>query len=282
MNYLTACSSVPISTDRSQVNQYLDALLRPHRESAGQSVLKAMRYAVLGSAQRVRPVLALRIARLVGAPTEITLAAASAVELLHCASLVVDDLPCMDNSPLRRNRASLHVEFGESTALLAAFALVALAARSVLETPCEARYRDRVVNFQLALLRTLDCCALIAGQALDLESAACGLPSGMQISNLKTVPLFSLAVEAGSLVDVDDRDTRAVLSGFGRGFGLAFQMSDDLLDGEETDPNLFLEKLRLLRALVAGFGAAGQDLEALIDYLNDRVFSLKSQARSFG
>ncbi len=232
-----------------------------------------MRYAVLGSAQRIRPILALRIARLVHAPQDLTLAAAASVELLHCASLIVDDLPCMDDSPFRRERAAVHIRFGESIAILAAFGLVALAARSVLEPECAVAERERAVDFQLALLRSLDCCGLIAGQALDLENA-----SGQRnhtdsyISDLKTVPLFTLAVHAGSLVPIKNPDSRAVLSGFGREFGLAFQMSDDLLDGEEQDPQPFREKLGLLRALVAHFGAAAQDLESLIDYLNDRVF----------
>jgi geranylgeranyl pyrophosphate synthase len=278
MNPQTARQPVAIATDRSEINRYLENLLCVHGQAAGQAVFEAMRYAVLGSAQRIRPVLSLRIARLLGASHQLTLAAAGAVELLHCASLIVDDLPCMDDSPFRRDRASVHVEFGESTAILAAFALVALAARSVLEAPCALQDRERVIDFQLSLLRTLDCCGLIAGQAMDLESAAVNGPRGdASISDLKTVPLFTLAVQAGSLVAVRNADSRALLSGFGREFGLAFQMSDDLLDGEEEDAQPFRDKLSMLRALVAHFGPGARDIESLIDYLNDRVSSLKSR-----
>jgi geranylgeranyl pyrophosphate synthase len=159
---------------------------------------------------------------------------------------------------------------------LAAFALVALAARSVLEVACSREDRERALDFQLALLRTLDCCGLIAGQALDLESSAGnGHGSDSRISDLKTVPLFTLAVQAGSLVAIHNADSRALLSGFGREFGLAFQMSDDLLDGEELNPEPFREKVSMLRALVAHFGPAARDIESLIDYLNDRVSSHK-------
>ena len=250
MNHTTVLHPVPISADRAEINRYLQTLLCTHSRAAGQSVFEAMNYAVLGSAQRIRPILSLRIARLFGAPLGITLAAASAVELLHCASLIVDDLPCMDDSPFRRNRASVHVEFGESTAILSAFGLVALAARSVLESPCATEDRERIIEFQINLLRTLDCCGLIAGQALDLASAeAKGNRGDLNISDLKTVPLFTLAVQAGSLMAIQNADSRAVLSGFGREFGLAFQMSDDLLDGEEEDIRPFHEKLSLLRAL---------------------------------
>jgi geranylgeranyl pyrophosphate synthase len=282
MNPLTVCQPVPLAKDRSEINRYLENLLCAHGQAAGRSVSDAMRYAVLGSAQRIRPVLSLRIARLFGAPHQLTLAAAGAVELLHCASLIVDDLPCMDDSPFRRDRASVHVEFGESTAILAAFALVALAARSVMETPCADVDRERAIEFQLALLRTLDCCGLIAGQAMDLANAASnGHRADLDISDLKTVPLFTLAVQAGSLVEIENADSRAVLSGFGREFGLAFQMSDDLLDGEEEDAQPFLEKLSMLRALVAHFGPAARDIESLIDYLNDRVSSHKNCQQSF-
>jgi geranylgeranyl pyrophosphate synthase len=276
MIHTTARNPVPITVDRAAINCYLETLLWTHSQAAGRAVFEAMNYAVLGSAQRIRPILALRIARLFGAPLNLTLAAAGAVELLHCASLIIDDLPCMDDSPFRRDRASVHIRFGESTAILAAFGLVALAARSVLEAPCDAEDRQRIIEFQLSLLRTLDCCGLIAGQALDLESAATHGPrADAGISDLKTVPLFALAVQAGSLIPIHNADARAVLSGFGREFGLAFQMSDDLLDGEEQDPQPFLDKLNMLRALVSHFGPAARDIETLIDYLNDRVASHK-------
>lgn len=274
MNSTAIRQTASIATDRAEVNQYLETLLCRDDEAVGRGVFDAMRYAVLGSAQRIRPILALRIARLTNAPWNLTMAAAASVELLHCASLIVDDLPCMDDSPFRRDRAAVHIRFGESTAVLAAFGLVALAARSVLEPECAVTERERAVDFQLALLRSLDCCGLIAGQALDLENASGGRShNDSYISDLKTVPLFSLAVHAGSLVPVTNPDSRAVLSGFGREFGLAFQMSDDLLDGEELDATPFREKLGLLRALVAHFGPAASDLECLIDYLNDRVSS---------
>jgi len=231
-----------------------------------------MRYAVLGSAQRIRPILALRVAHMVQAPVDLALRLAASVELLHCASLVVDDLPCMDDSPYRRDKASVHVKFGEATAVLAAFGLVALAARSILETPGHDEYRSRLIEFQLALLRSMDCSGLIAGQALDLQLPRTSSPqSSCEISELKTVPLFSLAVKAGSLLANLEANEKALLNCFGREFGLAFQMSDDLLDGELASPEPFEEKLCTLRAAVRPFGAASRPLEDLIDYLHARV-----------
>jgi farnesyl diphosphate synthase len=233
----------------------------------------AMRYAVLGSAQRIRPLLALRVAQMVQAPSDLPMRLAAAVELLHCASLVVDDLPCMDDSPYRREKASVHVKFGESTAVLAAFGLVALAARSVLESSCPGRFRPRLIEFQLALLRSLDCSGLIAGQALDLQAHT----SSFEISELKTVPLFKLAVMAGSLLADLRANEKALLSCFGHEFGLAFQMSDDLLDGELMDALPFEEKLGTLRAAIRPFGEASQPLENLIDYLHARIPAVRAR-----
>jgi geranylgeranyl diphosphate synthase, type II len=272
MNAMAVRQSVPFAIDRAEINRYLERLLDRQGGEGGGIVLDAMAYAVLGSAQRIRPILSLQISRFLGAPPDATFAAAAAVELLHCASLILDDLPCMDNSPVRRGRPAVHVKFGESIAILAALALVALAARSVAEAPCAPGHCRCLLDFQLSLLKTLDCSGLIAGQALDLANAGnAGRGPSTDIADLKTVPLFLLAVQAGSLIPVQDANSRALLVGFGREFGLAFQMSDDLLDGEEKNSQPFLEKLSLLRSLVGRFGSGAVGMESLIDYLNDRT-----------
>lgn len=261
-----------LHAERLAVNSYLNRVLSRDEPAGNGIVHDAMRYAVLGTAQRIRPILALRVARMVQAPPDLAMRLAASVELLHCASLVIDDLPCMDDSPYRRDRAAVHVKFGEATAVLAAFGLVALAARGILEPACPEDYRPCLIEFQLALLRSLDCSGLIAGQALDLQLPHASSPvPACEISELKTVPLFNLAVLAGSLLANVDANERALLNCFGRQFGLAFQMSDDLLDGELADPTPFAEKLSTLRAAIEPFGPASRSLEDLIDYLQDRV-----------
>jgi len=264
--------TVDLHTERLAVNSYLNRLLSREGSANNGVVQDAMRYAVLGSGQRIRPILAIRVARMVQASPDLAMRLAASVELLHCASLVIDDLPCMDDSAYRRDRAAVHVKFGEATAVLAAFGLVALAARSILEPACREDYRPCLIEFQLALLRSLDCSGLIAGQALDLQLPHDSSPiPACEISELKTVPLFSLAVLAGSLLANVDANERALLNCFGRQFGLAFQMSDDLLDGELATPAPFAEKLSTLRAAIEPFGPASRSLEDLIDYLQDRV-----------
>ncbi len=231
-----------------------------------------MRYAVLGPAQRIRPILSLRVARLLDAPLSLAIQAASAVEFLHCASLIVDDLPCMDDSSTRRGQPAVHIRFGEATALLAAFGLVALAARILVEVACSDDERRRLVSFKIRLLRSMDCTGLIAGQALDLQ-LTCNRyrRTDRPVTELKTVPLFQLAVQAGCLFANLNSNEDALLRCFGQQFGLAFQMTDDLLDGEDISFHLIDDKLTTLRAAIAPFGARRRELEELLAYLHARV-----------
>jgi geranylgeranyl diphosphate synthase, type II len=111
--------------------------------------------------------------------------------------------------------------------------LVALSARSVLDVAVSDAERPRLVDFQIELLKSLNCAGLIAGQALDLEFAREPELSGRgRVSELKTVPLFKLAVSVGTPFAKVDDDEQALLNCFAHEFGLAFQMSDDVLDEE--------------------------------------------------
>ena len=229
-----------------------------------------MRYAVLGPGQRLRPMLALRVARVLGNPENPARTAGAAIEILHCASLIVDDLPCMDNDEMRRNRPAVHVEFGEATAVLAAFALVALAARVVAAFPA----------FQIKLLNTLDCNQLIQGQSLDLELT--GISRDEQrplVTDLKTVPLFELAIHAGLLSSRAGSDhSQAVLS-FGHEFGSAYQVLDDYLDGEITDSAPVDQQFSRARACLQVFGSEAYPLEELLDHLNGKIFETNRSHR---
>lgn len=230
-----------------------------------------MRYAVLGEGQRIRPILAIRVARAVGAEHRLTITAAAAVELVHAASLVVDDLPCMDDAEVRRGRPAVHRRFGEATAVLAAFALVALAARSVLDEDSDRATLPRLVAFERDLLATLDCSSLIAGQALDL-----GIDRGhvrfdsAGVAALKTVPLFELAARAGLLFANVPAAARRELVQFGRDFGLAYQLVDDYLDGETEDLEPAASCLRVARGRLVRCGERARGLVELVDYLDAR------------
>lgn len=261
-----------LAVDRYFFDHRLEALLQQELGTTKGTVPRAMRYGVLGSAQRIRPIISMRLARVLDTPLELVVPLATSVELLHCASLIVDDLPCMDDSPFRRNQPSVHIQFGEAASVLAAFGLVALAARIAVDREIPREYQQSVCQFQLQLLRTLDCTGLIGGQAMDLQLAQePDVRTSFDISELKTVPLFTLAVSAGSVFADLNSNEQALLNCFGHEFGLAFQMTDDLMDGHPADRDALNEKLSTLRAVIAPFGPASRHLEELVDYLDDRV-----------
>ena len=261
-----------LGEDRRLVAHELRSILAPSVSSA---VSACMEYAVSGAAQRLRPLLAIRTARLTGGQFSLTLRAAAAIELLHCAALIVDDLPCMDNDATRRNRPSAHVAYGESTALLAAFGLVALAARTVIEQETSEPYCAGQRRFQIALLRTMDCASLIGGQVMDLELTGDRREQCRDLLNdMKTVPLFLLAIEAGVAYAPAGPETASPhgpLQSFGRHFGVALQMTDDYLDGEASDFGPLERQLSVTTECVIPFGAAASPLVELVEYLHVRA-----------
>jgi geranylgeranyl pyrophosphate synthase len=265
-----------LETDRQQVDRYLDGLLSS-RSVEGSAVLEAMRYSVLGAGQRLRPLLAYRVARMLHAECPGVTRTAAAVELLHCASLIVDDLPCMDNSTTRRGRPCTHLVFSEPTALLAAFAMVALSARSLVDGGHSGPELNRLLKFQTKLLHTMDCSSLIGGQDLDLKLAGADRDhQRRQISDLKTVPLFQLAVAAGAAFAELTEPQKRCLQILGREFGLAYQMADDYLDGEEDNPGALRAQFDRTLDCVRAFGPDAQPLEELLDYLNGKAFGTRS------
>ena len=260
----------PLLQDRSTVETFLARLLFSTRVATPCPVPVAIEHSILGDAQRIRPILALRVARMLGVETEHSLRAAAAVEVLHSASLIVDDLPCMDNELMRRGRPALHIQFGEPTALLAAFSMVALAARMVVEIPATDREYTRLRRFQLALLHTLDCTSLIGGQSLDLALEGTRRDEMREtVNDLKTVPLFQLSVEAGCVSH--PFGVPQELADFGRHFGLAFQLTDDYLDGELQDRSTLADQYETCCACLHPYGSHADPLHELVQYLAHRA-----------
>ena len=193
---------------------------------------EAMRYAVLDGGKRLRPLLVLAAAEAVQGHAEAALRAACAVELIHAYSLVHDDMPCMDNDVLRRGKPTVHVQFGEATALLAGDALQALAFE--LLTP----EGDAVPPaMQADLCRLLACAAgahgMAGGQAIDLASVGKPLaePELRAMHRLKTGALLQGSVRMGAACASDvPTAARKALDNYGAAIGLAFQVVDDILD----------------------------------------------------
>ena len=199
----------------------------------GDDVQQAMGYTLHAPSKRVRPVLTLLSAELCGGDSLKALPAAAVMELVHSSSLILDDLPAMDDAPLRRGRPANHRQYGEAIAILAAFGLLNLAFSTI------AREYDPSLAVRLSALvgAAVGADGLIGGQSADLLAADQQISFEMleRIHRRKTGALFSAAAVAGAMVATGSPDDIAKLETFARNLGLAFQIVDDLLD-VEGDP----------------------------------------------
>jgi geranylgeranyl diphosphate synthase, type II len=206
-----------------------DALARiaPQSHQPPEAVHRAMRYTLLAPSKRVRAALTLLGADLGGAE-RLAIPAAAAIEIVHAASLILDDLPAMDDAKTRRGRPANHLQFGEGMAILAAVGLLNLAYDTV------GRAYDAPLAKRLTLLLAdaIGSDGLIGGQADDLLARDRDLPlSRLElIHRRKTAVLFSAAARAGMEVAGVADEQAAALASFGAQIGLAFQIVDDLLD----------------------------------------------------
>ncbi len=174
----------------------------------------------------------------------------------------------MDDAPMRRNRPSVHVKYGEANAILAAFAMVALAARSAVDPVVASGNRRPLEQFQRTLLAVLDAGSLIQGQAMDLE---CATPACSSIiTELKTVPLFELAVDAGGVSAPAFKADQPALRKFAWHFGRAFQLVDDYLDGDIAEREPAEAEMLEVCSAAARFGS-NNPLFELVDYLNEKL-----------
>ena len=222
---------------RARVEAALDlALPSPTKEPL--RLHAAMRHAALGGGKRMRPLLVYASGDAFGANEAALDAAAVAVELIHCYSLVHDDLPAMDNDALRRGQPTVHIAFDEATAILAGDALQALAFEVLTDAPQPAGQR---VAMLAQLARASGVAGMCGGQALDIDATGKG---GQAISALeclhamKTGALLRAAVRLGAIAAGADAASRAVLDRYADALGLAFQIRDDLLDIESDSATL--------------------------------------------
>ncbi|MDT7835762.1 polyprenyl synthetase family protein [Aquabacterium sp. OR-4] len=220
-----------------QVEQALGAWV-PADAPAGLGA--AMRYGVLDGGKRLRPLLVCAAAEAVQGHCAAAMRAAVAVELIHAYSLVHDDMPCMDNDVLRRGKPTVHVQFGEATAMLAGDAMQALAFE-VLTPDAEPGLPPALQARLVALLaRSAGHAGMAGGQAIDL--AATGKPlDEAALRNMhrrKTGALLQASVLMGAATGPCDATAWAALSDFGAALGLAFQVVDDILDVTQASETL--------------------------------------------
>ncbi len=227
-----------LSAAAAAVEAELDALMAPVPRPRGR-VVEAMRYVGLGGGKRLRPFLVLESAELFAVPRGRALRVGAALEMVHCYSLVHDDLPAMDDSALRRGQATAHVAFDEATAILAGDGLLtrAFGVLAEAETHPEPAVRCRLVA---ALARAAGTDGMVGGQMIDIspERAALDLDGIRRLQALKTGALIAFACEAGAVLGQAEPAARDALIGFAEDLGLAFQIVDDLLDAEGSAADL--------------------------------------------
>lgn len=258
---------------------------------------ESIRYSLLAPGKRIRPCLVLMACEACGGEIEAALPAASALEMVHCYSLIHDDLPAMDDDDLRRGRPTNHVQFDEATAILAGDGLLTLAFAVLAR---DVRPVEIVADCVLDLAAAAGVCGMVGGQQADLEAESddsITLPELEAIHRRKTGQLLAASLRLGGRIGGADPQTLRSLTIYGESVGLAFQIADDLLDvlgheekmgksvrkdaghGKRTYPSLLgvEESRRRARQLIdqaceaiAPLGARRAQLTALARYVIER------------
>lgn len=215
------------------VEKLLDHLL-PVPNGPEARVVEAMRYATLGGGKRLRPFLVMCGASLFGVADASALRAAAAIEMLHCYSLIHDDLPAMDNSDLRRGRPTVHKVYDDATAILAGDGLLTQAFE-VLADPLTHADPEVRAELVLALARAGGTAGMVGGQMFDLSAEkmpSLDIGAITRLQRLKTGEVIAFACIAGAILGRASPAARAALQAYAHDLGLAFQIVDDLLDAE--------------------------------------------------
>ena len=220
------------------VDQEMDNLL-PHGQELEHRLFDAMRYTVLGGGKRLRPFLVIAGGEIFDLDMAECLRVAAAVEFVHAYSLVHDDLPCMDDDDLRRGQPTVHIKFDEATAVLTGDALLTLAFEILAD---RATSPDPEVRMGLVagLARAAGGQGMVGGQMLDLwaESHPLNEAGTARMQRLKTGEMIAFAGEAGGILARARPRQRQALRMFAHDLGLAFQITDDLLDVEGSAEQL--------------------------------------------
>jgi farnesyl diphosphate synthase len=260
-------------------------------------LVAAMRHATLGGGKRLRPLLVRQAAAVFGVRPQRALAAGLAVELIHCYSLVHDDLPAMDDDDLRRGQPTVHKAFDESTAILAGDALLTLAFHWM----AGSAHADAVVRAKMVveLAEAAGPAGMVGGQQRDIEGEAMTLEPGDidYMQSMKTGALIRGSVRLGGILGSADDDQMAALTAYGEAAGRVFQLADDMLDvtastetmGKATGKDSAAGKQTLVSAIgmeraqrhmtvileeaidaLKGFGPEADGLRATVRYFAER------------
>lgn len=238
-----------LNDKRNIIDKALDEFL-PSEEKSPSIIHKAMRYSVFSGGKRLRPILTLAIAELLGKEIEMVLNVACGIELIHTFSLIHDDLPCIDNDDFRRGKPSNHKVFGEAIALLAGDALLVSGFETIVKN-AEVRgiKKQSVLKVIKEISYYIGTDNMLGGQVEDINPENKNITKE-DLYNMymkKTAALICASIRAGAILsDANQRQLKA-LTRYGENIGLAFQIVDDILDimqdqkdmGKPTYPNKY-------------------------------------------
>ena len=233
-----------LAEERAEVEMTLQRLLPPD-DAAPDRLRRAMAHAVFAGGKRVRPILARLAHRAAGGDPDTVTEAACGLELIHTYSLVHDDLPALDNDVLRRGQPTVHVAFDEATAILVGDALLTEGLLFLARYPEGTEYSTYRAAAVEAVAEAISARGMIGGQVEDLEATG-QLGGGSadpeqrldRIHRLKTGCLLRVSVEVGAILAGTTDSVRRKFAAYGESLGLAFQVSDDILDATATDQTL--------------------------------------------
>ncbi|MDO8602515.1 MAG: polyprenyl synthetase family protein [Candidatus Omnitrophota bacterium] len=250
----------------------------------------AMRYNVLGAGKRLRPILVIAAAQMLGGKKEKAMLPACAIELVHNFTLIHDDLPCMDNDDYRRGRLTLHKAYNEAVAVLAGDALLNLAFAVLVKESGGANPSIRIKLIE-EVSNALGVYGLVGGQAkeISLRGQELDLAVIEDIYMKKTAALISAAVRLGAIIGNANKKELSLLTSYGKHIGIAFQIMDDILEfmsGEakrkedELNYVLFMgleeakeaagKNIELAKESLRYFGRRGEILLGIADYIITR------------
>jgi geranylgeranyl diphosphate synthase type II len=222
-----------IHTRRKDIDRALDEYL-PGEEVYPQQLHRAMRYSVFSGGKRFRPILSMASFEACGGQGTGILPVACAIELIHTYSLIHDDLPCMDDDDLRRGKPTSHKVFGEALAVLAGDALLTHAVEIVVRQGRAVLGPERTTRVLEVLTGAIGAGGMVAGQVVDMQSEGRNVDEATveYIHTRKTGALIAAAATCGATVAGAGPALVERLTGYGHKVGLAFQITDDILDAE--------------------------------------------------
>lgn len=240
---------------RSAVDRELDRRLPPITREPG-VIHRAMRYSVFSGGKRVRPVITIEACTACGGALRDALTIAAAVECVHTYSLIHDDLPSMDDDDYRRGKPSCHKAFGEANAILAGDALLTLAFNMIANGP-DPRINSEAIAELADAIGTL---GMAGGQAIDMkyQGKKKTLRVMDRINYLKTARLFEASAALGAIAAGAGAKEKRAVSRYGAALGMAFQITDDCLDGDG-----YARIMGISRAKDAGKAYTGRASKAL-------------------